>query len=432
MDNNVMIHRLPTLASNLSPERVDLLNGDLALLSPERVTGPVGVYDLSAPEVPSSAAAATIEPAPPPPAGPPVTINDRWAWDRRRQSFQILGDPARPVIVGGGLEGAMYGFYRWLQDQGGCRWYTLSDAEHLAGIPPRPLPEGVVTPAIAWRGFEGTLARWQTPFLRRLMRWMLRNGWNLLLFNAGDWAARADRAAIGRLAERHGIRLVIGGHAAEHFLPPSLFAPHPEYFGLRNGTRCRHTTTVYPDMPGRILKLPAQPCYGNPRTRRFLARRIADFMDATPEMTAFSLWPHDGSNNWCECPDCVCDTPYRLMHDLAREILARTRRPVPVELLAYGNLLTPPETDLAPEPRVYTLFCPYLRPHRHCFDAAGFPPECQTLGRGWPAPQPINPVDDREYGRLYQRWLPIGFGIDPRMSHAKKTKDRQPRRNPRQ
>ena len=276
MDNNVMIHRLPTLASNLSPERVDLLNGDLALLSPERVTGPVGVYDLSAPEVPSSAAAATIEPTPPPPAGPPVTINDRWAWDRRRQSFQILGDPARPVIAGGGPEGAMYGFYRWLQDQGGCRWYTLSDAEHLAGIPPRPLPEGVVTPAIAWRGFEGTLARWQTPFLRRLMRWMLRNGWNLLLFNAGDWAERADRAAIGRLAERHGIRLVIGGHAAEHFLPPSLFATHPEYFGLRNGARCRHTTTVYPDMPGRILKLPAQPCYGNPRTRRFLARRIAD------------------------------------------------------------------------------------------------------------------------------------------------------------
>ena len=94
------------------------------------------------------------------------------------------------------------------------------------------------------------------------------------------------------------------------------------------------------------------------------------------------------------------------MHKLATEILECTQNPVPIEVLAYCNLQTPPATDLPREPRLYTLFCPYLRNYHHRMDAPGFPEAQQKLGRGWPANQPVNPVDDREYGRLFDEWLP--------------------------
>ena len=391
-----------TLVTNLDAGRAELLRRDLAGIPAGRLEGPVTVIDRSTAggDLPEAAI------APCPSDTPPVNIADLWEWDRRRQSYIIGGTPVRPVIAGGGAEGAMYGFYAWLRAQGGRRWPYMDDTANPAALPSEPPTGGIVTPAVAWRGFEGALARWDPPFLERLMRWMLRNGWNLLLFNAAQWRACPYRETTAQLARQHGIRLVLGAHAVDEFLPETLFATHPEYFGLRDGVRAPYTTTFFPDIPGQVSRLPVQPCYGNPATRRFLAERIAAFIDETPEMTAFSLWPHDGSNNWCECPDCACDTPYRLMHALAREILACTRRPVPIELLSYCNLLTPPTHDLPYEPRVYTLFCPYLRHYRHPLDAPGFPPEQQRLGRGWPEKQPVNPADDREYGRLFDEWRP--------------------------
>lgn len=389
------------MITNLSADRAALLRADLDALPAGCAITSLTVIDRSV--APGNAADADRPAA----AGaPPVAIAERWEWDRRRQSYRIEGAPDAPVISGGGPEGAMYGFYRWLRDAGGCRWPYLDDSGNRVGLPPRPLPAGLVTPAIAWRGFEGGLKHWDLPFLERLMRWMLRNGWNLLLFNATQWNACHDAAAVMRLAQTHGIRLVLGAHAVETFLPETLFQTHPEYFGLRNGVRTLRADTTFPDLPGRVSRLPVQPCYGNPAVRRFLAGQIAAFIDANPGISAFSLWPHDGSNNWCECPACRCDTPYRLLHALAREILEQTRHPVPIEMLAYCNLLTPPTADLPPDPRIYTLFCPYLRAYRHRLDAPGFPPARQCLGRGWPAPQPVSPADDREYGRLFDEWLP--------------------------
>ena len=392
---------LPQLITNLTDDRAALLRNDLARLPADRSVKTVTVIDHSV------AGAHVDDPTFPVCSGvAPVAIEERWEWDQRRQSYRVEGSPSEPIISGGGPEGAMYGFYRWLRDAGGCRWPYLEDADNPVGLPPLALPTTIVMPAIAWRGFEGSLKNWDLPFLTRLMRWMLRNGWNLLLFNASQWKACGESDAVMRLAQAHGIRLVIGAHAVEQFLPESLFQTHPDYFGMRDGVRTLHAETSFPDMPGRVSRLPVQPCYGNPAARRFLAQQMADFIDANPDISAFSLWPHDGSNNWCECPDCQCDTPYRLLHQLAREILEKTRHPVPIEILSYCNLLTPPTAALPPDPRIYTLFCPYLRPYRHRFDAPGFPPSQQRLGRGWPRRQPVTPVDDREYGRLFEAWRP--------------------------
>ncbi len=397
------MNRLPELITNVPPEQAALLRQDLRRLPaarrPLRLTvwnhGEAPAAKRSAPSTPN------LE------ARPPVEVEARWRRERERQSYRIAADASAPVIHGAGPEGALYGFYRWLRAHGGCAWpWIAPENEGLADLPPLELPPGVVRPAVPWRGFEGALARWDLPFIERLMRWMLRNGWNLLLFNAEHWAARNDRAAILALARRHAVRLVLGAHAVNQFLPERLFETHPEYFGQRQGRRCLRTITGYPEMPGQVSRLPTQPCYGNPATRSFLARQIAAFIDANPGIDAFSLWPHDGANNWCECPQCACDTPYRWMHALAREILEQAQHPVPIEILAYANLLTPPERPLEDDPRIYTLFCPYLRRYRHRFYDPGLPDEDWRLGRHWPQPQPINPVDDREYGRLWDRWLP--------------------------
>lgn len=390
---------------NLDRDKTELLEAQIAALPAGTADYRLRVLDLS---VPGYRLPAGLRPriVGCPAGDPPVDIARRWAWDADRQSYQILPHDEDIYVLGGGAEGAMYGFYRCLADLCGCRWYSLAPEDELAGVPPRPLPRGIIKPDVVWRGFEGSLGRWDTPFIARLFRWMLRNGWNLVLFNAGQWAAREDRDQVARLASQHAIRLVIGGHAAEHFLPTELFKEHPEYFGWRDGARRVHTEVASPDLPGRTRQLPVQPCYGNVRTRRFLAERIAAFIDQTPQMTAFSLWPHDGSNNWCQCDDCLSSTPYAMVHDLAREILACTRRPVPIEILAYCNLLDPPRSPLTPEPRIYTLFCPYLRQYRHRFYDPGFAPDQLTLGRRWPEPEPVNPLDDREYGVLLQQWLP--------------------------
>ncbi len=84
---------MTSLQTNLSQKRTDLLGRELASLSPEQSAGPITIFDLSAPDVsPSVAAAAALAPAPCPPGGPPVTMVERWVWDRRRQSFQIMDE----------------------------------------------------------------------------------------------------------------------------------------------------------------------------------------------------------------------------------------------------------------------------------------------------------------------------------------------------
>jgi len=77
-----------------------------------------------------------------------------------------------------------------------------------------------------------------------------------------------------------------------------------------------------------------------------------------------------------------------------------------LELIVYSNMLNLPRRPLPVSDRVYAFFCSYLRHFRHRVYDPGGPDEIAT-GVCYPEPDRINPVDEREYGRIFESWLPV-------------------------
>jgi hypothetical protein len=323
---------------------------------------------------------------------------------RNMQSFEIKRNGTDVLINGGAYPGILNGLYTLLKNQLGIRWYGVNEEDICCIKNPVPFPEKE-KPAVPLRGFEGSLKSWSIDFTRQFMLWMARNGWNQLLFNAGYWRSSQAQEIITETADLCGINLVIGGHSFELFLPDEMFAEKPELFGMRNGIRCVKGETGIAEKPGHSFTSRIQPCLSNPECRALITRNALEFLERFKEIKVFSLWPHDGINNWCQCPSCLQHSPYELMHQLARQIISTCRRKIYIELLAYSNLLKTPR-NLPYEPSIYTLFCPYLRNyHRRLFEP-GFPASKARLGSRYPEIEPVYPVDDREYGHLFKKWLP--------------------------
>jgi hypothetical protein len=323
---------------------------------------------------------------------------------RNMQAFDIKRDNSSVLISGGAYPGVMYGLYTLLKNQLGIRWYGLTEEDIRCVDRPVLLPESE-SPEVPLRGIEGSLKSWSFDFIEKFMLWMARNGWNQLLINAKDWLHSPKRNKIREIADLCGINLVIGGHSFELFLPDQIFAEKPHLFGMRNGVRCISGDVEILEQPGHKVNSRIQPCLSNPECAALIAQNAVSYLDSFKEIEVFSLWPHDGGNNWCQCPLCLKRNPYELMHELAQQIVSTSKRKIFIEILAYSNLLKPPE-NLSFEASIYTLFCPYLRSYSNRLFDTGFPVENQRLGTLFPKPEPVYPVDDREYGYLFKKWLP--------------------------
>lgn len=320
---------------------------------------------------------------------------------RHEQSYRLEGF----TVYGGGYPGVLYGFYALLRRELNVGFHGITE-EDIHFYRRRMPGSDVAAPRVVLRGINGLFTipeRLNDPsFLKRFMLFMARNQWNMILCHAKFWIHAEARHEILDYAGLCGIEWVTGGHSMEVFLPESLFEEHPEYFGMREGKRCLKGPVFTPDL-GVTVTSPIQPCFSNPDTCSRIARNIADYLEKYPESDIFSLWPHDGANNFCDCPECRALTPYDQMLRLAEAVLLHAPRPVYLELLAYCALLNVP-----PEPRrqerSYTLFCPYLRHYETRFDAPHPAPESLRLGNLYPEPEPVNPDDDRDYGILWNRW----------------------------
>lgn len=90
------------------------------------------------------------------------------------------------------------------------------------------------------------------------------------------------------------------------------------------------------------------------------------------------------------------------MYGIAMRLQEKIPTPIPIELIAYSNMLNVPRTALPHSDRTFTMICPYLRHYRHhIYDDGG--PELET-GTRYPEPDRINPLDEREYGALFRQW----------------------------
>lgn len=330
----------------------------------------------------------------------PVGFASRCRWERLCQSFQLIEDGEAIWVVGGGDSGALYGFGEVLRCLSGVIWGGLSDDDTLFG-PTRPLPTEVQTPLITFRARDGGPP---SGDIKDFIRFLGRNRYNLWRRSSAFWATRTpeyQQVVIDGCAAR-GIHLTLGDHSIHYFLKDEEFEEHPEWFGLRNGKRCRTAPVVMPDCPHLNAELPIQPCYSNEVLAETLTDRMAAHMWEWPQATFFGLWPHDGVNNWCHCEECRSRTPYEMMYDLAMRLEKKLPPQVTIELIAYSNLLNVPQRPLPHSERTFTMLCPYLRHYRHrIYDDGG--PELET-GTRYPEPDRINPVDEREYGELYNHW----------------------------
>lgn len=322
-------------------------------------------------------------------------------WETLRQSFQLVRVGDAVWVIAGGSEGALHGVGELLERAAGVIWAGVRDEDLLFG-PRRPLPRGVQAPTFPFRPRDGVGPDGAT--LEEYVRWLGRTRQNARVHGSGEWTrfGAARRREILALYRRRGIHLILGYHAMDHFLPEKEFSRHPEWFGMRDGVRARKAPMTLPEAPHLNAMLPVQPCFSNPALVRYVSDRMAAHVRAHPAAEIFSVWPHDGINNWCQCPRCVRSSPFEHMYRLACAVAKKTPRHVPIELIAYANTLTLPHRPLPKEPRIVSMLCPYLRHYRRrVYEKGG---ASLVMGTLYPEPEEVNPRDDRDYGKLFHRW----------------------------
>lgn len=335
----------------------------------------------------------------------PLSLNDRCDWQTLRDSFQIISqDPNSTYdqrqtiwVIAGSSSGAMYGLNEMLSATTGIIFAGQVEDDVLFG-PTYELPLKPQRPRFAYRGFYGSDTHWTA-----------RHKLNFGMAGAAYFAHLNDqqRHEIDDHVKARSIHRTRSEHAMEHFLPPQVLRQNKDWQGMRDGQRCTHAHVTMPDCPQLNARLPVQPCYANPQVRSFIVNNMAALCMQSPAPDFFGVWPHDGVNNWCECAACLKLTPFEHMHQLAlelREALPSDHTPG-LDMIVYSNMLNLPRHPLAPNDRAMAFFCPYLRPFRHSiFEQGG--PEQPLTGTSYPRPDRINPVDEREYGKLFKQWLP--------------------------
>lgn len=329
----------------------------------------------------------------------PTGYKDICEWEIQCQSFQIMLDGNTAYCVGRGDSGAYYAFLEVLYKSTGVIWSGITEND-IIFTAPGEFSEDIHSPTLAFRARDGEGPGDMLSFLK----WLGRNRYNMWRRNSNNWIDYSDnmRRLINESLMSRCIQLTLGDHAMNRWLPEKEFGKHPEWFGMRNGVRTRKAHIEMPECPHLNAELPVQPCYSNSELAEYITDNMADHIKQYPELSMFGLWPHDGVNNWCQCDECLKKTPYEHMYGLAMRLIAKIPETVPIELIAYSNLLNIPFNPLPSNNRIFTMLCPYLRHYKHhIYDAGG--PKLQT-GNRYPASDRINPLDDREYGYLFSKW----------------------------
>jgi hypothetical protein len=337
----------------------------------------------------------------------PTSFAARCALEVQRQTFQIVQQGDTCWVIGGGATGAQYGVGEVLRCLLGVIWAGMHEEADTLFAPLRALPTGPQAPKMPLRARDGAPPPGNEGAMPAFLRWMARNRFNLWRRNSGHFMKQSEqyRRDCIETCRARGILFTLGDHAIDYFLPEEDFKEHPDWFGLRDGERVTKGMVHMPDCPHLDAILPIQPCWSNESMCETLTDRIAAHAREFPDMAVYGLWPHDGVNNWCQCEKCLKRTPYEHMYHLAMRLANKLPRHIPIELIAYSNLLNPPRNELPRSDRTFTMLCTYLRHYRHPiwekFDGV------HETGRLYPKPDRINPRDEREYGPLFDEWREV-------------------------
>ncbi|MDY3286619.1 MAG: DUF4838 domain-containing protein [Eubacteriales bacterium] len=318
-------------------------------------------------------------------------------------------DHGRGSIRGSNPRSVLFGVYRFLRELG-CDWVRPGADGEI--IPEGPVADACVrlreTPSYRHRAvcIEGAV---NYDHVMDMIDWMPKLGMNGYFnqfnnpFTFYDrWYSHQDNAlyesAPLSAAEIRGIRdqsvaeLKKRGmlyHAAGHGWTCDPFGIPGETWDARSYEITDEQKSVMAEVNGvRELwggvPLNTNLCYSNPAVRRKMVTAIADYCERIPAVDYLHLWLADGSNNHCECAECVKKTPadwyVTLLNEVDEELTARGL-PQKVVFLIYVDLLWAPQTEtLHNQDRFVLMFAPITRTYSSSFadcepfDEAKLPP----------------------------------------------------------
>ena len=277
------------------------------------------------------------------------------------EEFVMRSQGQRLLLAGGRPRGTLYAVYRFLQEQGGVRWF----APWATNIPQRASLRVPDLNVRSQPAFEYREPYWFAGFDPQ---WKARNGAN------GEM--RAIPKELGGSITYKGF-----AHTFYPLVPPEKhFATHPEWYSLINGKRIHEN---------------AQLCLANPELRDFLVSRVKELLRESPDAKIISVTQND-CQGACQCPACqAIDTaegsPSGSMIAFVNFIAEKIEPEFPqvaVDTFAYQYTRKPPKT-LRPRPNVIVRLCsiecnfrePLDHPSNAAFlaDLSGWSKLCQRL-----------------------------------------------------
>lgn len=235
----------------------------------------------------------------------------------------------RLLLAGGRPRGTLYAVDRFLQEQGGVRWWTpwATNVPHHATLR------------------IGDLNRREKPaFEYRAPFW----------FDAFDPVWKAHNSVNG---EDRPVPAELGGcviykgfvHTSYGLVPPEkYFAIHPEWYSLINGKRTHDR---------------AQLCLSNPELRDFVVERVKEWLRESPDASIVSVSQNDCAGA-CQCPNCraiddaegsPAGSMIAFVNYIADKIVPEFPN-VAIDTLAYQYTRKPPRT-LRPRTNVIVRLC---------------------------------------------------------------------------
>ena len=116
-------------------------------------------------------------------------------------------------------------------------------------------------------------------------------------------------------------------------------------------------------------------CYSNPKVRNIINSDILEYLKDDPLIDYLHFWLADGTNNHCECDDCIKAHPsdyYVMMLNELNEMLTKEQIDTKIVFLIYVDLLwTPLYERIKNQDRFVMMFAPITRSYSKAFTASG-------------------------------------------------------------
>ena len=258
---------------------------------------------------------------------------------RDEESVYVVGDGV-VAIVGGGATGNAYGVYSFLEQEVGCRWFSLM-GENLVpcrrtlDVASRTYSE---KPRLEYRDILCMGMHWDKD--SKDMLFLYRNRFNQ---GACNFKERLRKDLEGKLVPRMTV-LSPSCHSLYFYVPPhdtkdrkGYFKEHPEYFTMnRKGER-----------------VVSQLCFSNPELRRVLTENFMARARQQGGKGFLDLSAQDDSTDaFCYCPECLALTKKHKsvgapLFDFLLELAPKAKKEFPeltIHFLVYreSQTQTPP------------------------------------------------------------------------------------------